>query len=100
MLGLMLIAGAVSIYLASKQSYTEVEQVANLTENARFAEQVLGDSCATRDLWAKCRPAGWNWTRTWMQSQGLHRSRPETLQPEPTGVCRDGGQCRQRPGLY
>ena len=43
-LGLMLIAGAVSIYLASKQSYTEVEQVANLTENARFAEQVLGDS--------------------------------------------------------
>jgi len=43
-LGLLLIAGAVSIYLASKRSYVEVEQVAALTENARFAEQILGDS--------------------------------------------------------
>jgi type IV pilus assembly protein PilW len=43
-LGLMLIAGAVSIYLASKRSYVEVEQVAALTENARFAEQIVGDS--------------------------------------------------------
>jgi len=43
-LGLMLIGGAVSIYLASKQSYVEVEQVAALTENARFAEQVVGHS--------------------------------------------------------
>ncbi len=43
-LGLMLIGGAVSIYLATKQSYTEVEQVAALTENARFAEQIVGES--------------------------------------------------------
>ena len=43
-LGLMLIAGAVSIYLATKKSYTEVEQVAALTENARFAEQIVGES--------------------------------------------------------
>ena len=43
-LGLMLIAGAVSIYLATKRSYVEVEQVAALTENARFAEQIMGDS--------------------------------------------------------
>ncbi len=43
-LGLMLIAGAVSIYLATRQSYTEVEQVAALTENARFAEQIVGES--------------------------------------------------------
>ena len=43
-LGLMLIAGAVSIYLATSQSYREVEQVAALSENARFAEQILGDS--------------------------------------------------------
>jgi type IV pilus assembly protein PilW len=43
-LGLMLIAGAVSIYLATKQSYTEVEQVAALTESARFAEQIVGES--------------------------------------------------------
>lgn len=43
-LGLMLIAGAVSIYLATSQSYREVEQVAALSENARFANQILGDS--------------------------------------------------------
>jgi type IV pilus assembly protein PilW len=43
-LGLMLIAGAVSIYLASKRSYVEVEQVAAVTENARFAEQIVGDA--------------------------------------------------------
>tara|TARA_R110001592_G_scaffold215025_2_gene468341 strand:+ start:121778 stop:122836 length:1059 start_codon:yes stop_codon:yes gene_type:complete len=43
-LGLMLIAGAVSIYLASKRSYVEVEQVAALTESARFAEQIVGES--------------------------------------------------------
>jgi len=44
LLGLILIGGAVSIYLASKQSYVEVEQVAILTENARFAEQIMADS--------------------------------------------------------
>lgn len=44
LLGLMLIAGAVSIYLASKSSYVEVEQVAALSENARFAEQIVSDS--------------------------------------------------------
>ena len=43
-LGLILIAGAVSIYLATKRSYVEVEQVAALTENSRFAEQIIGDS--------------------------------------------------------
>ena len=43
-LGLMLIAGAVSIYLASKRSYVEVEQVAALTESARFSEQIVGGS--------------------------------------------------------
>jgi type IV pilus assembly protein PilW len=43
-LGLMLIAGAVTIYLATSQSYREVEQVAALTENARFAEQIVGES--------------------------------------------------------
>ena len=43
-LGIMLIAGAISIYLSTKRSYVEVEQVAALTENARFAEQIVGDS--------------------------------------------------------
>ena len=44
LLGVMLMAGAVSIYLSTKRSYVEVEQVAALTENARFAEQIVGDS--------------------------------------------------------
>lgn len=43
-LGTMLIAGVVAIYLASKRSYVEVEQVAALTENARFAEQIVGNA--------------------------------------------------------
>lgn len=43
-LGLILIAGAVSVYLATKRSYTEVEQVASLAENSRFGLQVLNDS--------------------------------------------------------
>lgn len=43
-LGLMLIAGAASIYLATKRSYVEVEQVAALAENARFAEQIVAAS--------------------------------------------------------
>lgn len=40
-LGIILIGGAVSVYLASKRSYTEVEQVAALSENGRFALQIL-----------------------------------------------------------
>lgn len=44
LLGSVLIAGAVSVYLASKRSYLEVEQVAELSENSRFAQHVLSDS--------------------------------------------------------
>jgi len=43
-LGLIIIAGAISVYLASKRSLTEVEQVASLSENGRFALQILGTS--------------------------------------------------------
>jgi type IV pilus assembly protein PilW len=44
LLGLILIAGAVSIYLASRRSFVEVEQVAALSENVNFAEWVITDS--------------------------------------------------------
>jgi type IV pilus assembly protein PilW len=44
LLGILLIGGAISIYLASKRSYVEVEQVSALAENARFAEQIMADS--------------------------------------------------------
>ena len=40
-LGLIIIGGAISVYLASKNSLTEVEQVAAVSENGRFALQVL-----------------------------------------------------------
>jgi type IV pilus assembly protein PilW len=55
-LGLMLIAGAVSIYLASKRSYVEVEQVAALTESARFAEQLIGDSLRHAGFFGEVSP--------------------------------------------
>ena len=43
-LGLIIIGGAISVYLASKRSLTEVEQVAALSENGRFALQLIGTS--------------------------------------------------------
>ena len=43
-LGFIIIGGAISVYLASKRSLTEVEQVATLSENGRFALQLLGYS--------------------------------------------------------
>lgn len=44
LLGILLIGGAATIYLTSKRSYVEVEQVAALSENARFAELLVSDS--------------------------------------------------------
>lgn len=44
LLGAILMAGAISIYLASKRSYEEVEQVAALVENASYAEQIINDA--------------------------------------------------------
>ena len=43
-LGFIVIGGGISVYLASKRSLTEVEQVATLSENGRFALQLLGYS--------------------------------------------------------
>lgn len=44
LLGLILIGGAISIFLASKRSYTEVEQISALTENAQFAQRLLNNA--------------------------------------------------------
>ncbi|GAB3280564.1 hypothetical protein GCM10027297_18710 [Parahaliea aestuarii] len=41
LLGAIVIAGAVSVYLGSKRSYTEVEQFSELSENGRFAIQLM-----------------------------------------------------------
>lgn len=43
-LGILLMAGAASIYLGSKRSFTEVEQVATLSDNGRFALKLMTDS--------------------------------------------------------
>lgn len=43
-LGLIIIAGAVSTYIASKNSLIEGEQVAAISENGRFALQLLSQS--------------------------------------------------------
>jgi type IV pilus assembly protein PilW len=43
-LGVIVIGGAISVYLASKRSLTEVEQVVSLSENGRFALQLIGYS--------------------------------------------------------
>ncbi len=44
LVGLLLIGGTASVYLASKRSYLEVEMMARMTQNGRFALQVLSES--------------------------------------------------------
>lgn len=44
LLGTILISGAIGVYLGSRRSYTEVEQVAALAENARFSLSLLEES--------------------------------------------------------
>ena len=41
LLGVIISGGAVSLYLAAKRSFTEVEQVAAVSENGRFALRIL-----------------------------------------------------------
>lgn len=43
-LGLIVVTGAIAIYLTTSRSYSEVEQVAQLNENVRFAELVVTDA--------------------------------------------------------
>jgi type IV pilus assembly protein PilW len=56
LLGTILISGAVSVYLASKRSYVEVEQVGGLSENGRFALQILKDSMRHIGFFGPSRP--------------------------------------------
>lgn len=44
LLGLIVTAGAIAIYLATARSYTQVEQMAQLTENTRFVEQLMSNA--------------------------------------------------------
>ncbi|KAA1188558.1 prepilin-type N-terminal cleavage/methylation domain-containing protein [Pseudohalioglobus sediminis] len=56
-LGLIIIGGAVSVYLASKRSLTEVEQVAAVSENGRFALQVLNYAAKHIGFYGSALPA-------------------------------------------
>lgn len=56
LLGTILISGAVSVYLASKRSYIEVEQVGGLSENGQFGLQILKDSLRHVGFYGPSRP--------------------------------------------
>lgn len=56
-LSFIVIAGVISVYLASKRSLTEVEQVASLSENGRFALQLLGYSVRHIGFYGGASPA-------------------------------------------
>ena len=56
-LGLIIIGGAASVYLASKQSMTEVEQVGAISENGRFALQLLKSSVRHIGFYGGSNPA-------------------------------------------
>lgn len=56
LLGTILISGAVSVYLASKRSYVEVEQVGGLSENGQFALQILKSSMRHIGFYGASRP--------------------------------------------
>ncbi|MCP4412128.1 MAG: prepilin-type N-terminal cleavage/methylation domain-containing protein [Gammaproteobacteria bacterium] len=43
-IGLIVIGGTVSVYLASKRSYVEVERMARMTQNSRFAVQLISEA--------------------------------------------------------
>jgi len=43
-IGLILIGGTASVYLASKRSYVEVERMSRVTQNSRFALQLLSEA--------------------------------------------------------
>jgi type IV pilus assembly protein PilW len=55
-LGLIIIAGAASVYLASKRSMTEGEQVAAISENGRFALQLLNSAVRHVGFFGGSRP--------------------------------------------
>ena len=61
LLGLIVAGGASAIYLASKQSLTETEQVAALSENGRFALQLIGNSTRHIGFYGGASPTDIRW---------------------------------------
>ncbi|MCG3171043.1 MAG: hypothetical protein CALGDGBN_02616 [Pseudomonadales bacterium] len=57
-IGIFLIAGAVSIFIASKRSYTEVERSGRMIENARYAQQALSMDLRHGGFFGEAAPPG------------------------------------------
>jgi type IV pilus assembly protein PilW len=57
LLGLIVVIGAGSVYLASKRSLTETEQIAALSENGRFALQLISNSARHIGFYGGANPA-------------------------------------------
>jgi len=55
--GLIIVGGAGSIYVASKRSLTETEQIAALSENGRFALQLISNSARHIGFYGGANPA-------------------------------------------
>lgn len=61
LLGLVVAGGASAVYLASKQSLTETEQVAGLSENGRFALQLIGNAARHIGFYGGASPSDIRW---------------------------------------
>ncbi|MEM8560631.1 MAG: PilW family protein [Pseudomonadota bacterium] len=57
LLGLIIISGAVSVYLGTKRSFNEADQVATLSENGRFALQLMSNSVRHINFFGGAFPA-------------------------------------------
>ncbi len=66
-LGLIVVVGASSVYLTSKRSLTETEQIAALSENGRFALQLISDSVRLAGFYGGIEPD----TITWPSAIGV-----------------------------
>ncbi|MEM7279390.1 MAG: PilW family protein [Pseudomonadota bacterium] len=56
-LGMIIIGGAATVYLGTKQSFNEADQVAKLSENGRFALQLISNSVRHINFFGGANPA-------------------------------------------
>jgi len=56
-LGLLVIAGAISIFVSSKQGFRAQDSAAQMQENARYSINYLAQLIRSADLWGGVRPA-------------------------------------------
>ncbi len=54
--GLIVIGGTASVYLVSKRSYVEVERMARMTQNGRFAIQMISEAIVNAGFFGEASP--------------------------------------------